>query len=130
MAAPWAGASVGTGRSRATRTRTRRGRNGGRPGAGSVAHRTPGAPHPLAALCHARLHAWVKDVVARPQAVNTGGERRQADIKHRKSSKDNLFHAADMVAGAIYASRAHGRDSYLRLIQARVRDVWDWDGEQ
>jgi hypothetical protein len=64
------------------------------------------------------------------QAVNTGGKRRVIEIKHQKSKTNGLIQVTDMVAGAIYRARAHNDDRFLRIIQPRVHDVWDWDGTE
>ncbi len=50
------------------------------------------------------------------------------DIRHEKSAKNPLLQAADMIAGAVYRSRAHNDPSLLQIIQPRVHDLWDWSG--
>lgn len=64
------------------------------------------------------------------QAVNTGEARRLRDINHRSSHANNLIQAADMSAGAIYRARSRGDSTYLRIIKPRIREIWDWDGEE
>jgi hypothetical protein len=63
-------------------------------------------------------------------ALNRGGrERRVKDVHHRRSQSDAMIQATDMISGAIYASRARQNDAYLRIIQPRVHEIWDWDGQ-
>jgi hypothetical protein len=62
------------------------------------------------------------------QTVNTEETRHLAEIKHQKSKSNNVIQVTDMVAGAIYRARAHNDDRFLRIIQPRIHDLWDWDG--
>lgn len=61
------------------------------------------------------------------QSVNSPERRRLRDISHQSSHANNLIQAADMVAGAIYRARSRNDPTYLRTIQPRVREVWDWE---
>lgn len=69
-----------------------------------------------------QFNSWLRN------CVNTESRRCLSDISHVKSDTNNVIQAVDMVVGAIRRSRSIGDDQYLRIIQPRVREVWDWDG--
>jgi hypothetical protein len=60
--------------------------------------------------------------------VNTDEVRYLAKVIHEKSHVNPVLQAVDMVAGAVYRARTHNDDSLLRIIRARIDDIWDWDG--
>lgn len=64
------------------------------------------------------------------QAVNTHDHQRLITIRHERSQTNNLIQAADMAAGAVYRSHAHGDGSYLRIIRSRVRTIQNWAGAE
>lgn len=47
-------------------------------------------------------------------------------VRYHDSRSDNLIQAADMLSGAIYAAYHKNNDTYLREIQAKVGDLWEW----
>lgn len=69
-----------------------------------------------------QFNSWLRN------CVNTDDLRRLDDIAHEDSANSNMIQAVDMVAGAIRRSRSIGDDRYLRIIQPRIRQIWDWNG--
>jgi hypothetical protein len=47
-------------------------------------------------------------------------------VRYHASHTDNLVQAADMIAGAIYASYHRNDDSYLRIIRSKIDDLLEW----